>query len=191
MVAYRFLADNELVALLKEGDEAAYTVIYRRYFKLLYLHAFRRLGNEETAKDVIQEIFTVLWMKRGEIGQINLAAYLYTSIRNRIIDLYSREVVANKYLQSLRDFSNDYNETTDHLVRERDMSSLIEKEIRALPPRMREIFELSRKAHLSHKEIAGQLNISENTVATQMTRALKTLRVKLGIFTFILLILSS
>jgi len=190
MSALQNFTDSELIALLREGDQAAYTVIYRRYFKLLYLHAFRKLGNEENAKDVIQEIFTVLWVKREEIGQTNLAAYLYTSVRNRIIDLYSRQQVAGKYVQSIQKFAETYHEATDHLVRERDMSALIEKEIQALPPRMREIFELSRKGNLSHKEIAEHLDISEHTVATQVTRALKTLRVKLGIFTFILLILN-
>jgi len=190
MAGINALSDIELIALLRNGDQSAYTVIYRRYFKLLYLHAFRKLGHEENAKDVIQEIFTVLWVKREDIAHINLAAYLYTSVRNRVIDLYSREQVVGKYHQSILKFAETYNETTDHLIRERDMSSLIEKEIQALPPRMREIFELSRNENLSHKEIAEQLNISEHTVATQMTRALKTLRVKLGIFTFILLILN-
>jgi len=190
MVASNSLPDADLIALLRSGDQAAYTFIYRRYFKLLYLHAFHRIGNEEIAKDLIQEIFTVLWLKREEIGQTNLSGYLYTSVRNRVIDLYSREQVAEKYYKSIGKYAERYHETADHLIRERDMSALIEKEIQALPPRMREIFELSRKDNLSHKEIAEQLHISEHTVATQMTRALKALRLKLGIFTFILLILS-
>ena len=132
MSALQNFTDSELLALLREGDQAAYTVIYRRYFKLLYLHAFRKLGDEENAKDLIQEIFTVLWVKRDEVAQTNLAAYLYTSVRNRVIDLYSREQVAGKYIQSIQKFADTYHEATDHLVRERDMSALIEKEIQEL-----------------------------------------------------------
>jgi RNA polymerase sigma-70 factor (ECF subfamily) len=54
---------------------------------------------------------------------------------------------------------------------------------------MREVFELSRKQHLSHKEIAEQLGISEKTVKSQVNNALKILRVKLGIFAWIIVLL--
>lgn len=185
MAALSTLSDNDLLSLLKNGDHAAYTVIYRRYFRLLYLHALKKLGNAEDAQDIVQELFTVIWQKRQIITQTNLSAYLYTSIRNRIIDLYAKGQVAEKYIRSLGNFSESYHENADYLVRERDMTAMIEKEIQALPPRMREIFELSRKSHLSHREIAEHLDISENTVAAQMTKALKILGTRLGIFTLL------
>jgi RNA polymerase sigma-70 factor (ECF subfamily) len=184
-------SDAELLDLLRDGDHAAFTVIYRRYFKLLYLHALKKTGDEAQAEDVVQELFTILWQKRAEINSTHLAAYLYTSIRNRIVDMYAKQQVADKYIRTLGDFADAYHENADHLVRERDLTAIIEKEIQAMPPRMREIFELSRKAHLSHQEIAEQLDISPNTVSVQLTKALHLLRVKLGIFSFILLILNS
>jgi RNA polymerase sigma-70 factor (ECF subfamily) len=69
------------------------------------------------------------------------------------------------------------------------MLLIIEKEIADLPAKMREVFELSRKTFLSHKEIAGQLDLSEKTVRNQVNNALKVLRVKLGIFVFLLVLL--
>ncbi len=77
---------------------------------------------------------------------------------------------------------------TGHRVRENDLKAYIEKEIQALPPKMKQIFELSRKAHLSHKEIAEKLDTSENNVSTQITNALRILRTKIGILGFFLLI---
>jgi RNA polymerase sigma-70 factor (ECF subfamily) len=64
---------------------------------------------------------------------------------------------------------------------------LIEKEVAALPAKMRIVFELSRKANLTHREIAGQLDISEETVKKHIHHALKQLRVKLGILVYLYL----
>jgi len=61
------------------------------------------------------------------------------------------------------------------------LADLIEKEIQALPSKMRQIFELSRKQYLSYKEIAEQLEISEHTVKSQVSNALRILKLKLGV----------
>lgn len=66
--------------------------------------------------------------------------------------------------------------------------ALIEKEIDALPPKMREVFKLSRQHHLSHSQIAAKLDISEQTVSKQITNALKILRTRLGITLYLLMI---
>jgi RNA polymerase sigma-70 factor (ECF subfamily) len=75
------------------------------------------------------------------------------------------------------------------LVREKQLAAIIEREIAALPPKMREVFVLSRKEYLTHKEIAELLGISEQTVSKHVTNALKILRVKLGAVAYILLII--
>ena len=75
------------------------------------------------------------------------------------------------------------------MIREKDIKALIETEIAQMPPRMREIYELKRKSFMTTKEIAEHLQISEHTVSTQMKRALKLLRIKLGLLIYILYIL--
>lgn len=74
---------------------------------------------------------------------------------------------------------------TDHVIREKQLAALIEKGISDLPPKMKEVFELSRKQKLTHKEIAEKLNLSEQTVKKQVNNALKILRVKLGTMLFL------
>jgi len=189
MNVHKELNDQQLVDLLRSGDKAAYTAIYDRYFELLYLHAAKKLRSEDEAKDVIQELFVTLWLKRAELNQTNLAAYLFIAVRNRVLDIYARQQVSNKYLSSFQNYLATAPDSAEHLIRGKQLGELIEKEIQALPPKMREVFELSRKANLSHKEIAEQLNISEQTVSKQVTNALKTLRMKLGVFAFVLMII--
>jgi len=183
MGTYSTLSDNELIQLLKESDHAAYTEIYHRYFYLLYVHAYKKLRDENQAKDIVQDVFATLWFKReSDLQLTNLAGYLYTAVRNRIFDLFAHERVKSKYIDSLDSYLTNRNSvSTDYRIRETQLNAYIEKEIQALPPKMRQIFELSRKEHLSHKDIAEKLATSENNVSTQITNALRILRTKIGI----------
>ncbi|WP_335645374.1 RNA polymerase sigma-70 factor [Pedobacter steynii] len=186
MLTYSLLSDLELTALLKEGDAAAYTVVYNRYFNELYIHAYARLRDKEEAQDVVHELFATLWNKRAELMfKSSLPAYLYTAVRNRILDVIAHQQVESRYVTSLQHFIEEGYCITDHQVRERQLAALIEKGISELPPKMRAIFELSRKHAMSHKEIAEQLNLSEQTVRTQVKNALRILRLKLGLMLFL------
>lgn len=190
MHAYQSFNDQTLLTLLRQGDKDAYTVIYDRYKNLLYNHAYKKLGDPEEVKDVLQELFTILWNKRVDIPvAMNLSGYLYAGIRNRILNLLSHKEVENKYLTSIKQFTQEGDYSTDLAIREKEMADLIQKEIDQLPPKMREVFLLSRKENLSHHEIAEQLSISEQTVAKQVTNALRILRVRLGSFFLLLLLL--
>jgi RNA polymerase sigma-70 factor (family 1) len=179
-------SDFELLALIKEGDKNAYTQIYQRYFRPLFAHVYKKLGNEAEAKDIIQELFTTLWVKRESLDpQNSVAAYLFTAARNRVLDLWSHQQVESRYIDSLQNYLDNAPETADFLVREKQLMEMIETEIQALPPKMREVFELSRKQNLSHKEIAGKLGIAEQTVAKQISNALRILKIKLGSLLFL------
>lgn len=183
MSAYNELTDNELVSLLTAGDNIAYTEIYNRYHGKLYIHVFQKLGSREDSKDVIHDLFISLWHNHSKLElKTTLAAYLYTAARYRVFDRISRKQVETKYIKSIELFASQGEYITDHEVRERELVALIDKEIAALPPKMREIFNLSRKENLTHKEIAVKLNLSSQTVKTQVNNALRVLRVKLGAF---------
>lgn len=174
-------SDMELCHLLKEGDRDAYTEIYERFKGLLYVHAYKMLQDSDAAEDVVQELFTRLWIKREQLSlQRTLSAYLYASIRNQVLDRIARQKVETRYVESLQNFMQTAPCVTDHRVRERELQSRIEKEVATLPTKMRQVFEMSRKAYLSHREIADVLNISEKTVKKQINNALKVLRVRLG-----------
>jgi len=190
MLKYEILSDQQLVSLLKDGDQAAFTEIYRRYKALLYIFAYKRIGQREEARDIIHELFLSLWAKHKTL-EINtgVAPYLYTAVRNRIIDHISRKKNASRYLDSFQQYIDTANNTTDYLSRHNQLLALIEKEIEALSPKMREVFKMSRDTTLSRKEIATKLNLSEETVKSHMHRALKILKTKLGPLFTILFVL--
>lgn len=182
MINYSTCFDEELVFLLKEGDDAAFGEIYLRYDKLLLIYAYKKLRNREEAKDLVQDVFTWLWNNRNDFSlNTSLSGYLYKSVLNRIFDLVKHKGIIRKYVDSGQHSIEISNADTDYLIREKDIALLIEKEISGMPPKMREIYNLKKKYFLSTKEIAAELSLSEHTVSTQMKRALKHLKVKLGL----------
>jgi RNA polymerase sigma-70 factor (family 1) len=187
MLDYQTLTDHVLAGLLANGDHKAYTQLYNRYFRLLYGYTYRKLQREDQSKDIIQEFFTELWAKREQLTpNENVGGYFFTAVNNRILNFFLREDVKSRYVQSFMQSLPGEGIATDHLVREKQLMALIEIEIQALPEKMRRIFELSRKEHLTHKEIAERLSISEKTVDRQISNAINRLRSKLEILLIIL-----
>ncbi|MBT2560201.1 RNA polymerase sigma-70 factor [Pedobacter sp. ISL-68] len=175
------LTDELLLLRLRGGDRLAFQEVYDRYWPILYRHAFKLLKNDSECQDVIQDVFIKLWKIAPDLPvHTRLEPYLYTSTRNHILNIFSHSSVQTAYIESLGDFIESGYEVTDHLVREKILSKLIEEEIQKLPARMREVFELKRKENLSYKEISEQMNISELTVKTQMNKAITILRSKFG-----------
>lgn len=181
MELYPKLPDSDLVRLLKQDDQNAYTEIFNRYKTLLYIFAYKKTNDREEAKDLVHELFMNTWEKRATANMpTGLAPYLFGMLKNRILDLYKHKKVSQRYLDTFQYYLNTDNNATDSLVRHNDLNSIIEKEIAALPEKMRQVFEMSRKTNLSRKEIAEELNVSEQTVKSHMYHALKILKTRLG-----------
>jgi RNA polymerase sigma-70 factor (ECF subfamily) len=191
MNAYAHFTDAELAQKLNLLDKTAFAEVYDRYWAVLYSHARRLLRDNEQAGDVVQDIFTSLLQNMGKLNPaIPLSSYLYASVRNRIISMIRHDKVQMNYLTYLKSYTTEGVYATDDIVRERELKEQIEREVALLPPKMRAVFEMSRRAHLSHKEIADNASISEETVKRQISFALKILRSKLSCW-LLLYIMSS
>ncbi|MBO9632734.1 MAG: RNA polymerase sigma-70 factor [Chitinophagaceae bacterium] len=175
--------------LLKSDDEAAFNEIYSRWHGLLFVYAARMTRNDHEAADMVQELFMQLWDKRAsiEIGS-SLKGWLYTAIRYKFFDRLDKRKTRADHLRALQQFAEEGQSNTDEYMRHKELETLIEKGITALPPKMQEIFALSRKEELSHKEIASRLQLTEKTVKNQVHNALRILRSKLGLFGYLLVL---
>ena len=180
---YKSYSDSELFDLLKVRDRAAFTEIYKRYWKVMYVHAVKMLGEKDDAKDIVQDVFVNLWAKGNHIPlNTNLSGYLYVSARNKIINLIHQKNI-RKNSSSLALPPEKADNTTFEKIAEKELISVVEKEIQNLPEKMQCIFNLSRKQNLSHKEIANQLSISDKTVKKQIGNAIKLIKPKLNTLT--------
>lgn len=190
MHTYKKLGDNDLSALVGKGDELAYLEIYNRYQPILFLHAVKKFRDEEEAKDVVQEIFADIWLRRNDFKlQSNLVAYLYTCLKYKFVNKLQHQEVRNRYLSSFQGYIDKSSTYSDYLIREKQLSEIIANEIDKLPPKMKAVFLLSRNEHKSYKEIAEELNLSEETVRSQIKNSLKLLRERLGIFIWLFFII--
>lgn len=180
--------DSKLLDLLSEGNEQAYIVIYNRYAPLLYIHAGRMLSDTGLAQDVVHDLFAAVWDKREQLNiAVSLKAYLYKSIRNRVLDLFAKDKVRLDYRNNLLQKGEPVEEVEDK-YQYRELEDIIDSELGRLPEQMRKVFLLSRVNEKSYKEIAEELQIAEGTVKKQIYMALKRLRQR--IIYFIALILS-
>lgn len=190
---YLNLSDESLFEHVIADDILAYQELYDRYHSILYLYTIKKINNSEDSYDLVQDIFVNIWTKRQSLRiKESFKSYIFTAVRNKILDKISHEKVQEKYIQSLEKKLFQI-QNTDYLIREKELNDLINKEIDTMPPRMKEIFHLSRKEYLNNDEIAIKLSISKSTVETQIKRALKILKIKLNslyllLITFLLLL---
>ncbi|MES2619254.1 MAG: RNA polymerase sigma-70 factor [Bacteroidota bacterium] len=180
-------SDHELLSLLNKGDRNAFAEIYERYWSLLLRHAIGMLNDEDDAQDVVQDIFQLLWEKRTELTiHTSLSSFLYTSTRHRILDRFKHHKVADRFLSTLQSEIEAATSSTDDTIEEKEFVKKFEEGLKQLPPKMRQVFELSRIHEYSYREIAKELDLSENTVKKQISNALKIMRKGLnrGLFFF-------
>jgi RNA polymerase sigma factor (sigma-70 family) len=109
----------------------------------------------------------------------SVRAYLYVILKNNILNYYRKEVSRKRYQEYAAQLPQfDY--STQVTVESRELEKQLSNEIEKLPPKCRAVFKLSRHEHLSNKEIAARLGISENTVEQHMRKALRDLRSAFG-----------
>lgn len=152
------------------------TTIYNKFWKELYVVAYRRLQSEENTEDILQDLFLSLLERDINLdNEQSVRALLHKRLKSRIIDFFRKEVIIATYQDySLRTpYEVSYSDTE---LMNRELENIVQQEIRNLPEKMKEIFLLSREEHLSIEEIARRLEITEKTVRNQLSTALKRIK---------------
>lgn len=167
--------ESEIVKEIRANDLEAFSGVFRKYYEPLCLFAARYLHDIQAAESVVQDVFVRLWESREALEiQSSLKSYLYAAVRNACINHLKHE----NFTQLL----DDAEERPDTSVMQPDvqlesseLAEALEHAMKALAPKCRQIFTMAKYDGLSYQEIAEILNISVNTVKTQMKRALKSL----------------
>lgn len=191
MDKFRLNNDEDLLLRVKNGDEVAFELVFYRYKGKLYDFIRRSLPADQDAESMVQEIFTKFWINRQQLDPAkSLNAFLYTVARNEIYGQLRKVLVRRKYLEELSFSASNSGQTTEQQLEYDELIRFVSQLVKTMPEKRREIYELSRNEGLSYKEIAQQLGISENTVDSQIRKALdylrENLRKKLGLFLFII-----
>lgn len=167
------MEERNLIALLKQGSR---DTLYRQYWQQVYNFCHLYLTNADDAEDVVQEVFIKVWENREWIREDErFKGLLFIITRNLVFNQHRKKVNESLYKVTLL-AALEESEEIEEEIDANDLRAYIERLIDELPPRRREIFNLSRKEQKSYKEIAELLHISEKTVENQIGEALKYLR---------------
>lgn len=179
MYFYGNHTEQELTALLYEGNEAAFVEIYRRNWQRMYSTAYKRLKDPYVCEDLVQNIFTDLWDRRTEVLIGNLQAYLQTAVRFQVIKYSTRASDVSPFSDLIETTLTSAISPDDSLI-ENELLELVRLWIAALPEKRREIFILYYMEDLTSDRIAELLGISQKTVQNQLATAANTLRSQLS-----------
>ena len=186
---YESYPDQELLALLLNNDRAAFTEIYNRYWEKLFYRTAKRLQNLHAAEELVQDVFLDIWKRRQSLDiRGELKHYLAVALKYRVINYQAKRKREQDITGRLQAIIPTKANATEEAVLYTMLQNAVSAIVDTLPEKCRLAFQL-RQEGLSQKEIATAMNVSEKTVETHVSKALKTLRTRLGEGMFSLLII--
>ena len=170
-----------MVKALKEGNQLAFSIVYKTYAAQTFSLAFKYLLNKELAEDAVQNLFLKLWLKKEEIAETKpINRYLFTMLKNDLLNTL-RDSKKNIYL--LEDCLSMVLELEDNSQNEnlkQEQMNIIQQALEQLSPQRRKVFEMKVSGKYSNQEIADKLNLSINTIKFQYSQSLKQIRSTVG-----------
>jgi len=182
--------ESALIKQIKSGDKDAFAELYQRHYSELCDFVFHYVEAEAICEELVQDLFLKVWNGRNRFNpEFGIKPYLYKAAKNIALDHLRRVKAENKYLkihkiereyewksQKIKQTEAILQKASSTVLKDQDLSEIVEVAVEQLPERRRIIFLLSREDGLTYSEIASVLDISVKTVETQMGRSLKTLR---------------
>lgn len=167
--------DQELIARVLRGDEAALGAIYDRYHRLIYAIALRVAGDQSSAEEIVQDVFHAVWRSAGSFrAGGSLASWLVGIARHRAIDATRSQVYRSRARESLLNeqiTARADGDLSDLLLRQVVRAALAE-----LTQQQRQAIDLAYYGGLTEAQIAERLGIPLGTVKSRMRAGMLRLR---------------
>ncbi|QJB34871.1 RNA polymerase sigma-70 factor [Chitinophaga oryzae] len=174
MSDYNTYTDDHLWRQITLDDQDAFTAVYHRYWKVLYLRARNMLSDSDLAQDIVQEVFISLWHRRQEVEILHLKAYLFQAVRFQELKALRNLKSDTNFYERLAHISKDLLQHEPMAFKELD--SVLQRVMATIPEDQRAIFSMSRDEGLTYREIADRMEISVKTVEKKISQALRTIR---------------
>ena len=191
-------AENYIILLKKiqKGDIKAFEHLYKDFHPRMFAYSRRFISDPETAKDILQGLFSDFWDKREEINiETSVNAFLFKMLHNRCIDHLRNQVVKDDFtslsslrLSELKYHYYNFEEDPFPTIFMAEINEIVEKVMENLSPQTKEIFQMSRNQGMKNSEIAEKLDLSIRTVEKHIYQTLKVLKKHLVDYMTMLLI---
>lgn len=160
-------------------SEKDFEKLFREYFNQLLNFAFNMVKDEETARDVVQQVFLNFWNMRDKVKiKSSAQGYLYRSVYNASLNQI-KVISRNVRISNYAGIENRQTLNDDDSQLEEERLKLLQNVIDKLPAKRRAIFMLNRFNGMTYKEVAGHMGVSVKMVEKQIAKALKFLRTEL------------
>jgi RNA polymerase sigma-70 factor (ECF subfamily) len=179
-------SDEQLMQEIKADNMFAFDVLYKKYSRRLYKFGFSIIKSKEETENLIQDVFLCLWENRHKVEKdSSVKSYVFTIAYNSAISIIRKKAKESQFIEYIKTIQEINEEPVNVKLEYDELTNKLDDIIQTLPPRQKEVYLLHRVEGLKYSEIAEQLNISENTIENHMSRALKTIRAKLGSYSLI------
>ena len=169
------LDDKKLLQQIEEGSKGAFALLYDKYWGKAYSDAYKRIKDADQAKDIVQEIFTHIWIKRESTHIDNISAYLNIAVRNSVIKIVAKQKLTDPFFSALENIVFAEAEADTDLIWKELLLSY-EALLNTLPPQRQTIFRLRYKNDLSTSDIASHMGLSRKTVQNQLRLATEQIK---------------
>ena len=172
------LPSHDWTERIRAGDEAAFEAMFRTHYDGLCRYVSAYLGSRDTAEDVVQGVFARIWEDRAHWVVGDPQPYLYAAVRRRAMSQFRRAAVRRRAvpLLAIDAAAGTAAAPPDAEFEAEELRRRLERALRALPPRTRAAFVLSRREGLSYAEVASRMAVSPKTIGVHISRALTVLR---------------
>ena len=180
MQTIRGILEKDLIVRLQRGDQTAFELLFHFYYPGLVMYAMQFTADEADAEEIVQDFFVRVWERHQQLTPCDsLKSYFFSSVKNGSLDFLKHQKIEKQYISEMIELSGHHLAYDPDLYINSDLQEKLKKGIALLPEKCREIFVMSRIRGLKNEEIAAELNVSKRTVETQISKALKVLRVEL------------
>lgn len=189
-MSYQERTNEELIELLADSDAKAFEEIYYRYWNRIFRYAITKVSQQEIAEDICHEVFLSLWQRRQNLKINNAEAYLIQATKYSIITHYKSKSSSEKHLSNYAQSLTSVHNETEYTLFFNNLQQAWLHALKDLPQKTKDVFQFSRIDHLSNKEIAARLELTEKAVEYHITKALRQIREQLKEFFILLLLLT-
>ena len=187
VTVYKLYTDDQLLKLLAHDDRVAFDAIYDRYWQIMYDHAYKRLRNKHECRDIIQDVFIDLWLRRGQVDINDIKPYLLTAVRFQIYKLVTKEKAISAFSEPYEAMAVSFSGAETNVI-EKEFMRIVKAWIDVLPEKRRRVLLMHVEYNLSTKEIASRLSVSQKTVQNQLSTAIHSLRLHVAkFFTYLMI----
>ncbi|HEY0273570.1 MAG TPA: sigma-70 family RNA polymerase sigma factor [Chitinophaga sp.] len=169
--------DDEILLIGVTDRHRAFELAFQQYWQPLFMQAYKKVQQEDIAKDLVQEVFVAFWHNLGQLPpDARVLPYLYGILRNKVLQHYEKNEVRLRYAMKMATQAVHTETSGYHLLLDKELQKVLADEVARMPERMRAIYLLRRDQALSIKDMAAQLALSEQTIKNQLHSATTRLR---------------